>query len=190
MKIETTVTYLAMRTPSSRFIKQSSISRLNTEIKHWEKPNVEFYRFLYNNVGGPWTWVERRLVSDQKLIDLISPKNVEIHLLYVDAKIAGFSEIVWSLDEKYSEIKYFGLMPDFIGLGLGRYFLTNIINIAWKKATKKVTVNTCDLDHPKAVGLYLSCGFQVVKKVTELLPNPAEAGLSIPQSHVKRHDPI
>ena len=99
-------------------------------------------------------------------------------------KYSGFSEIKRSKKLHQAEIKYFGLMPSFIGKGLGRYFLMKIIDLAWEGRTKRVTVNTCDLDHPRAIDLYTSCGFEITKTSIELLPDPTEVGLPIPRKTV------
>ena len=186
MQIETLVTYLEMKSPPTKCFSQASFSGRKVEIANWNKPNVETYRFLYNTVGAAWTWIERRLLNDNQLLDTITKTNVEIYLIRVDSVVAGFSEIVWSQNHERSEIKYFGLMPEFIGLGLGRYFLSSIINKAWRDSTQRVAVNTCDLDHPKALDLYISCGFEIIKTELENLPDPTQVGLPFPSRGPKR----
>ena len=160
--------------------------KLNAEIKLMLEPTVDFYRYLYDTVGEKWTWIERRLLDDNNLQKLIRSSNVEIYILYVDDNVAGFGEIGWDTASNGSEIKYFGLMPEYIGKGLGPYFLNNIINIAWRRKPVRLRVNTCDLDHPSALGVYQKSGFYILEEIVEKLPDPTTVGLPHPPSHQER----
>jgi hypothetical protein len=75
------------------------------------EPLVSFYRYLYNSVGGPWFWVDRRRMSDSALAAIIQNPQVEIHLLSVQGQPAGFCELDGCSDNEI-EIAYFGLIPD------------------------------------------------------------------------------
>ena len=55
------------------------------------QPTVAFYRFLYERVGGPWYWLDRRRWSDEKLLTEIRSPGVELHVLYADGVPAGIS---------------------------------------------------------------------------------------------------
>ena len=128
MRIKTQVTWLKMKEKPPQ--TEHKIFELDCELKivKLTQPTVEDYRFLYNTIGGPWTWIERRLLTDQKLLETITHPNVDIYTLSSGDEIAGFSEIKRSKKLHQAEIKYFGLMPSFIGKGLGRYFLMKIID--------------------------------------------------------------
>ena len=185
MDLITTVTYLEMISYPKHLILTKP-EKLNAEIKLVVEPTVDFYRYLYNSVGEKWTWIERRLLDDSSLQKLIRSSDIEIHILYVDDNVAGFGEIGWDRASNGSEIKYFGLMPDYIGKRLGTYFLNNIINIAWKRNPVRLRVNTCDLDHPSALGVYQKSGFNILEQVVERLPDPTIVGLPHPPSHEER----
>ena len=180
MQIETEVTFLQMKKRPKGKKHPNSPPGFKLDIIQLTPPTIQNYRFLYNTIGGPWTWIERRLLNDEELLTIITHPSVEIYTLEADGEIAGFSEIKRSNKKYQAEIKYFGLMPSFIGKSLGRYFLMNIINLAWEKKTRRIVVNTCDLDHPRAKMLYTSCGFEITKVSTEVLPDPAIVGLSAP----------
>ncbi|MDE0725160.1 MAG: GNAT family acetyltransferase [Alphaproteobacteria bacterium] len=120
---------------------------------------VGFYRYLYDAVGRPWYWTDRKRLSDQELAVIIEDDGVEIYVLYIGGAPAGFYE----LDARQMptvDLAYFGIMPDYIGLGLGPYLLVQAIDMMWQKEPDRVTVNTCTLDHPKALPLYQRMGFQ------------------------------
>ena len=185
MDLITTVTYLEMVSYPKHLIL-SKPEKLNAEIKLMVEPTVDFYRYLYDTVGEKWTWIERRLLDDNNLQKLIRSSNVEIYILYVDDNVAGFGEIGWDTASNGSEIKYFGLMPEYIGKGLGPYFLNNIINIAWERNPVRLRVNTCDLDHPSALRVYQKSGFNILEEIVEKLPDPTTVGLPHPPSHQER----
>jgi len=185
MDLITTVTYLEMVSYPKHLILTKP-EKLNAEIKLVVEPTVDFYRYLYNTVGEKWTWIERRLLDDSNLQKLIRSSNVEIYILYVDDNVAGFGEIGWDTASNGSEIKYFGLMPEYIGKRLGPYFLNNIINIAWGRNPVRLRVNTCDLDHPSALRVYQKSGFNILEEIVEKLPDPTTVGLPHPPSHQER----
>ena len=185
MDLITTVTYLEMVSYPKHLILTKP-EKLNAEIKLVVEPTVDFYRYLYNTVGEKWTWIERRLLDDSNLQKLIRSSNVEIYILYVDDNVAGFGEIGWDTASNGSEIKYFGLMPEYIGKRLGPYFLNNIINIAWRRNPVRLRVNTCDLDHPSALRVYQKSGFNILEEIVEKLPDPTTVGLPHPPSHQER----
>jgi GNAT superfamily N-acetyltransferase len=121
---------------------------------------VHFYRYLYQLVGEPYYWVSRRLIGDEKLGDIIHDPSVYIYVLYVDGVPGGFAEID-ARDAITHDIKFFGLAPEFTGAGLGRYFLTHIIDLAWAHSPKRLRLETSSLDHPAALTLYQQIGFRV-----------------------------
>jgi len=47
------------------------------------------------------------------------------------------------------------VVPEFIGQGLGKYFLNWTIDKAWSYQPRRFWLHTCTLDHPAAVSTYL-----------------------------------
>ena len=133
------------------------------DIRRAYRPTVAFYRFLYDTVGAPWQWTDRRKLDDAALGALIQHEDVAIHVLYVDGTPAGYAE----LDYRHRpdvELTYFGLMPGFTGRGLGRFFLDWTIREAWRHTPERLWVHTCTLDHPAALSLYEKMGFVPYKR--------------------------
>jgi GNAT superfamily N-acetyltransferase len=58
-----------------------------------------------------------------------------------------------------AELSYFGLMPDFIGRGLGTWLLGTAIETAWARPIERLWVHTNTLDHPRALPNYQRQGF-------------------------------
>jgi len=137
-------------------------------------PPVHYYRYLYRLVGDPVRWVSRRRIDDKALAEIIHDEGVHIYVLYVNGAPGGFAEID-ARDGGECNIRFFGLAPDFTGRGLSRYFLANIVDIAWSLGPSRVCLETCTLDHPAALPLYQKMGFHVVDRkqgVVELMERP------------------
>lgn len=133
-RIDVTVTYLQMTAPPQH-PPRSAPAGMKLALMRAEKPTVSFYRYLYNTVGEPWLWGDRRRLNDEALARIITDERVEIYVLYVAGVPAGFAE----LDRRVAgeiELAYFGLIPDFLGRGLGPYLLDQVIAIAWSHQTK------------------------------------------------------
>ena len=62
------------------------------------------------------------------------------------------------------ELVQFGLMPEFIGQGLGRYFLQWTIDRAWNYRPRRFWLHTCTKDHPAALPNYFKAGFAIYKE--------------------------
>jgi GNAT superfamily N-acetyltransferase len=146
------------------------------EIVRLRRPPVPFYRFLYDAVGRDWNWVDRKLLSDDQLEAIIHDDLVEIYVLYLDGMPAGFCELDRRTEHQI-ELAYFGLMPRFLGKGLGKYFLHWIVHRAWSYKPGRVWLHTCALDHPAALPTYLEAGFVIFdeKVVDQVVPDATQS---------------
>jgi GNAT superfamily N-acetyltransferase len=174
--ITTVVTYLEMTTPPATPPRPAP--RPGVEVRIARRPSVAFYRFLYAAVGEPWTWTVRRCLSDAELATILADPEVEVNVLWADGVPAGYAE----LDRRAPpdvELAYFGLMPEFIGQGLGGYLLDWAIHHAWRARPRRFWLHTCDLDHPRALEVYRKLGFRIYdRRTTEAylppgVPEPA-----------------
>lgn len=157
-----TITYLKMtQKPKPQAIPAPAMPHA---IQRAEKPTVSFYRFLYDAVGRDWGWMDRKKMKDDALDAVIIDKDTEIYVLYIRGVPAGYAELNFKKFPKEVDLAYFGIMPDFIGMKLGPYFLNWAISEAWLRSPDCVTVNTCTLDHPKALPLYQRFGFTPYKQ--------------------------
>lgn len=147
-----------------------------------ERLDVAAYRALYNGVGGPWLWWLRRLMPDAQLEKHLANATTSISLLRVDGEVAGFFE----LDAAYwpfVNLNYFGLLPKFVGRGLGRLFLDYAVDEVFKGASslRGMSVNTCNADHPRALPNYLAAGFEEYRRGRETWDIPTRLGFVIPE---------
>lgn len=123
---------------------------------------VHFYRYLYEQVGRQHHWMMRRIQSDAEVAEAIHAETTDIHVLYADGNPAGFLEMDLSALPETAEILYFGLVPDYQGRGLGKFFLSEAISAAWSHGPQKVAIHTNSLDNPRALQLYQRMGFEAV----------------------------
>jgi GNAT superfamily N-acetyltransferase len=126
---------------------------------------LSFYRYLYETVGAPWCWVDRRWMGDAELGSLVHDPRVEVHVAYADGAPVGYFELDARAlaDARAIELAYFGLVPWRIGTGLGAALLTAAVTRAWELGRaaqmSRLWVHTCSLDHPRAKDAYERAGF-------------------------------
>jgi GNAT superfamily N-acetyltransferase len=140
-----------------------------------ERCTASFFRYLYDTVGERWLWYERRRLSEEALLERIHARGIEIFVLYVGGVPGGFVELD-RRDPGETELALFGLVPEFIGRGLGTYFLGWSINQAWRPAggpnPERVWLHTCSLDHPNALPTYQRAGFTAYRRESIVIEDP------------------
>jgi GNAT superfamily N-acetyltransferase len=144
--------------------------------------SVAEYRQIYDAVGHEWLWWMRRLMPDDMLAEHLSRATLDIRLLKVNGRVAGFYELDASY-WPYVNLNYFGLTPEFIGQGLGGTFLRHAVLAAFEGAVglRGLLVNTCSADHPRALPGYLRAGFVEYRREVEQWDIPTRLGLAVPE---------
>ena len=163
---EMVVTYLEMLERPDRFRVPSP--REGFSLRRIRAPSVPFYRELYRSVGEKWYWADRCKMDDEALRNIIHDPRVEIHVLFADQRPAGYAE----LDMRQSpdiELTYLGIIPECIGMGLGRFLLSNAIDLCWKRETRRLWLHTCSLDHPRALSFYEKAGFRIYRREVRMV---------------------
>ena len=155
-------TYLEMRSPHQlRPRKVTSAKWRVTRLKNADD-NWRFNRDMYFRVGEQWRWIDQRPLSDEQWKEWA--KQVRTFAAYFEGDLAGYYELR-NDDEAGVEIAYFGLLPEFIGRGLGGALLTSAIEEAWRisPTPTRVWVHTCNRDHPQALANYQARGLVIYK---------------------------
>lgn len=168
-KLEMVTTFLEMRQAPAPRVPVRRAEPI--AIIRARRPTVSFYRYLYDNVGRAWMWYERRVLDDAALAAIIQHPLVEVYVMYLDGVPAGFVE----LDRRVGndiEVAYFGLLPEFIGRGLGRYLLDWAVGRAFEYAPDRLWVHTCNFDHPGALAGYQRAGFEVYEQERTIIDDP------------------
>lgn len=130
---------------------------------HAQIPSPELQRFLYRAVGGEYHWTDKMNWSRAQWLEAC--QHWELHVLYVGGTIAGYFDLE-PQGEAGVEIAYFGLLPDFAGMGLGAHLLSVAVTRARALSATRVHVNTCSLDGPVALRNYEARGFRVYRTET------------------------
>jgi GNAT superfamily N-acetyltransferase len=165
-----TVYHLEMRDPA--LLRPSAQTPSGLAIVEAKSPLPEFNRFLYAAVGGDWFWTERLSWDYQRWTQVLTQPGYETWVAYVYGSPAGYFELeVQETGGPTSvEIVYFGLLPQFLGRGIGGRLLTRAIERGWEKGAQRVWVHTCTLDHPAALPNYQARGLRIFKEETVYVP--------------------
>jgi GNAT superfamily N-acetyltransferase len=158
--------YLEMTSPDQLRPKQSTDGRFR--IRQQKEPGWTLNRDFYFAVGAKWAWNDKRPWSDEQWKEYACAPGLRTFVAYYDDAPAGYYELRRD-DEGGIEIAYFGLLPEFIGRGLGGRLLTDAIEEAWRSLPPppRVWVHTCNRDHPQALSNYQARGFAIYKQEIE-----------------------
>jgi GNAT superfamily N-acetyltransferase len=161
--ISVTRTYLEMRSRDE--LLAAPRPDAGARIERVEFCPVAFFRFLYAEVGRNHRWIDRLRWSDAEIRGYLDAGDVTLYVLYVAGAPAGYVELRRHADRSV-EIAYFGLLPEYIGRGLGGHLLTRAVELAWGDGAARVWLHTCTLDHPSALPNYLKRGFRPIRQET------------------------
>lgn len=140
--------------------------------------NPEYYLYLHDGVGRDLMWWMRNTLSYDTLHGIINQPWIRVYELTYKGQAVGMLELDCRSATKIN-INYFGLFPQARGKGLGGAWLSHSLKICKELGAKSVTLNTCNADHPRALGNYLKGGFKVVRESVETWPIPRRLNLPI-----------
>ncbi len=170
MRRRVTIWHLELTDPLD-FRPSAEPPREDVEIRQVEIPCPEFNRFMYAAVGGDWYWIDRLSWTYRQWLDWLQRPEVETWCLYVKGTPAGYFELEAQAAGSV-EIVYIGLLPQFVGQGLGGWLLTAATRRARQIGGARVWLHTCSLDHRGAVANYRARGYRLFKEETieQILP--------------------
>lgn len=181
MKRVVTTTHLEMRDPAAH--RRASPPAAPLQVVRVELASPELNRFLYATVGARWSWFGRLPWDHARWMAYLDRPELETWVGYVSGAPIGYFELERQdhLETgRAVEIVYFGLLPRFIGKGLGGALLSAAIDRGWQllgDGGGRVWVHTCDLDHPRALANYQARGlaiFRTEQRLEELPDEPLE----------------
>ena len=173
-------TYLEMRDVVASRGQRSQVTDHRFQIREMTERDWKFNRDMYFKVGENWRWIDKRPWTDEQWEKYAADPNLRTFAGYFSGEVAGYFElnrgatssprchqsaITGQSEIAEIEIAYFGLLPEFIGRGLGGALLTAAIENAWAwlPTPSRVWVHTCNRDHPNALVNYLARGFEIYK---------------------------
>ncbi len=164
-EIDYVVTYLEMTAPSGHPRPSLPAGAPSALIAAKSPPNWYFLD-LYRAVGHEYEWTDQ---FDRPAGELAAWLADDAVTLYTFLQV-GWPHGFFVLDHREEEtcnLAYFGLVPEAMGRGLGAFLLETAVHMAWDRpGTRRVTVNTNSLDHPRALPLYQKAGFVPFRRET------------------------
>lgn len=125
-------------------------------------PPSWYFLALYDAVGEDYGWTDQHDAGLTSVETMLARPGLTMHTMIRQGWPQGF--FILNPVDTACDIAYLGLVPQAIGRGLGTWLLNVAVATGWtREATKRMTVNTCTLDHPRALALYLDAGFSKVR---------------------------
>lgn len=161
--LDYTVTWLEMaHRPNFDYPHQPG--KLPVSLLEADTPPVWYFLALYDAVGRDYAWEDMHQQEEGALADWLADEQVKLFT----AMGSGWPQGFFMLDMRRAgicDLAYFGIVPESVGTGLGRWLLKTAILMGWDMpGTEKLTVNTCTLDHPRALAMYQRYGFEPVRR--------------------------
>jgi GNAT superfamily N-acetyltransferase len=172
MKIPVTTWYLEMTAPTD--LRPARASTVALDLIQALVPCPELNRFFYTAVGGDWFWTDRLPWTYEEWLRYLDRPELETWTAWRSGSPAGYFELE-RLPATGVEIVYFGILPQFIGQGLGGRLLTAAVERAWQLKPHRVWLHTCTLDHPKALANYRARGFRLYREETKVQDEPDQS---------------
>jgi len=151
-----TRTYLELTDPNAFHPSWTGVAGVRVDRVEGCPPS--FFRYLYEEVGRGYGWVDRLSWTDDEIArHLADPANA-LWVMSVTNAPAGYFE----LRQEYGgsvELAYFGLLPACVGRGLGGHLLSVAVERAFETGAHRVWLHTCTKDNPSALPNYLKRGF-------------------------------
>ncbi len=169
-KITLVTTHLEMLSRPEREIGPAPAG---LEVRRVENPPIHFYRYLYDTIGAPWVWWERKRQSDAEIAAELHSPEFRFYVPYLNHVPIGMVELDC---RRFPDVQlnYFGIIPEYCGQGLGSYVLNWSVDLVWNAGATRYWLHTCSLDSPAALPVYCKAGFAEFKTVTEEVDDPSQ----------------
>lgn len=159
--VSVTVTHLQMTSADQFRPSHRSVEGVSLQLE--ELPTAAAVMAeCYRRVGRDWHWHDRADWTATQWATLLQQPGSELWTARRDRELVGFYLLLLCGNDR--EVQYFGLVPEWIGRGIGGWLLTEAIRRAWATAPERVVLNTCSLDGPAALPNYLARGFMIERE--------------------------
>lgn len=142
-------------------------------------PGSGLIRSLTERIGAPYLWQSVGW-TDERWAQWLADNPRESWIIRCGAEAAGLAEFEPQAGGNV-EINSFGLVPEFVGKGIGGYALTLTLRRAWEiepldtPTVRRIWLHTSTLDHPAALPNYEKRGLRIFRTETRQAPQPPPA---------------
>lgn len=172
-KLAAVVTHLEMTAPPAPARRLPEVA---AELREITAPDPDRYLALFRAVGTGWLWAARLRLSRAELTAWLSEPTTRLFVPRAGNKELGILELDFS-ETGTCEIAYFGLVPEAVGQGTGRWLMGHAIRIAFDTpGVSRLWLHTCTLDSPQALAFYRRSGFVPFKRSVEVFDDPRVTG--------------
>ena len=154
------MTYVEMTDPG-QLVPAAPVSALTLEPVDHGAPLIPA---LLARIGAAYGWKSATRTEQEWAAWFAGHPDRAFWLLSLAGEAAGMVSCDLQPDGVV-EILTFGLLPEFVGHGLGGFALTLAVRQAWALApsVNRVWLHTSSLDHPRALANYHRRGFRTFK---------------------------
>ena len=174
-RLATIVTSLEMRAPPRTEETEEIVRPNGLALVQHKKMNIASYRTVYERVGADWLWFSRLCLADNDLSTIIHHKAVDVFTVDSQQGCSGLLELDYR-EPRQCELAFFGLAPELIGRGIGRWLMSEALRLAWTHDIDRLWVHTCTFDHPDALAFYRRAGFIPFRQQVEIMDDPRRDG--------------
>ncbi len=125
-----------------------------------EQHDDDVVRATTLGIGAPYGWPSQSW-DDRGWRDYLHRDDLRHWTAHRNGEVAGLASLRFGASE--AEIDTFGLLPAFVGRGLGGTFLAAVVATAFAEhaAARRVWLHTSSDDHPHALRNYQARGFRL-----------------------------
>jgi len=155
---EMITTYLEMSEPQ---VLQVTPPHRTGMLLRISEPSVAFYRYLLEQ-GFPG---EADGLDDETPA-LLTDDAYDVYVVY----LGGVPAALFELDRRAPaeiELIRFGVLPGFMGRGLGKYVLASAVETAWQHGPERVWVRATNRDDPRRILTLQWAGFVPYETIRE-----------------------
>ncbi len=161
-RIEYRVTFLEMTARPGYDWPHMPADDSTASLLRAEAPPVWYFRAVYDAVGHDHAWEDLHDEPDLELTGWLQDPAVALWTLMRNGWPQGFF-VLDSRTRGETALTLLGLVPGLVGRGYGRFLVRTAILTAWERpGLERLKVETCSLDHPRALAVYQQAGFEVV----------------------------
>ena len=166
MRVEVKTTHLEMTSPDRLRPTEDVVAGVRVE--RVGIPNPALNHFFFVDIGIPHRWYSRLRWSHEDWRRWVERDDVVTLLGALSGSPFGYAELMLHRGGADVEIVFFGILPSFLGRGLGGPFLADCVRAAWEMGPSRVWLHTCSEDHPHALSNHLDRGFEIFREETRV----------------------